>query len=159
MIRSIALWATLLTVISIAGPLPGGEGTSFVLRAGKIYPVSSDLPWILEDGVIIVREGHIVAIGTGLPIPSDLLLIELPDAVVIPGLVAATSGLAGVHRGDESMAAGYLAVDTFDRHRNFARTLAMGVTTVHLNPGGHRLLTGQGAVVKLAPWNSKARRR
>jgi imidazolonepropionase-like amidohydrolase len=73
----------------------------------------------------------------------------MPDATVIPGLVAAASDLGGNHQGDESLAAGYRAVDQFDPFHDFAKTLAAGVTTVHLDPGRHRLLTGQGAVVKL----------
>lgn len=126
------------------------EGNSFVLRAGQILPVSPGLPWVIRDGIVVVRDGRITAVGADVEIPRDLPLIERPDEVVMPGLVAAITEEGGRHGGDESIAAGYLAADAFDRYGNFARTLAAGVTTVHLNAGDHRLLSGQGAVVKLA---------
>ncbi len=125
------------------------RGDSFALRAGRIVPVSLDQPWEIENGVMIVRDGRIVALGKDLHIPVDLPLIELPHATVVPGFVAAASDLGGAHRGDESVAAGYRAVDAFDRYGDFTATLAKGVTTVHVGPGSHRLVTGQGAVVKL----------
>lgn len=123
---------------------------SFVLRAERIMPVSAELPWEISNGVMIVRDGRIEAIGTDIKIPPDLQVIDLPHATVVPGLVSAASTLGGAHRGDESIAAGYHAADAFDRYGNFAPTLAAGVTTVHISPGEHRLVTGQGAVMKLA---------
>ncbi len=125
------------------------ESGSFVLRARCIMPVARDLPWEIENGVMVVREGRIVAVGVDIDIPPDLPIIDLPHATVVPGFVAAASDLAAAHRGDESIAAGYRAADAFDRYGNYARALADGITTVHLSPGNHRLLTGQGAVVKL----------
>jgi len=124
---------------------------SFALRAGRILPASPDLPQAIDDGVIIVRDGKIVAIGSeeDVDIPPDVAVIDFSDGIVTPGFVAATSDRGDRHRGDESMAAGYQAIDGFDPFGNYATLLAAGVTTVHINPGTHRLLTGQGAVVKL----------
>jgi len=124
---------------------------SFALRAGRVLPVSPDLPQEIAGGVIIVRDGRIAAIGSedDIDVPPDLALIEFPDCTIAPGFVAAASEFGGRHRGDESVAAGYRAVDAFDCFGNYAAFLAAGVTTVHVNPGTHRLLTGQGAVVRL----------
>ncbi len=122
---------------------------SFVLRARRIMPVARDLPWEITNGVIVVRDGRIVSVGADVDIPPDLPILDFPHGTVVPGLVAAACDLAAAHQGDESMAAGYRAVDAFDRYHDYSRALADGVTTVHLNPGRHRLLTGQGAVVKL----------
>ncbi len=138
-----------LALLTFAPNIFGAEGGSFVLRAGRIMPVSAELPWEIDQGVMVVRDGHIVAIGTDVEIPPDLPVLEFPHATIVPGLVAASSDLAGQHHGDESIAAGYRAVDAFDRYGDFVRPLSDGVTTVHLDPGKHRLLTGQGAVVKL----------
>ncbi len=125
------------------------EPGSFVLRAGRIMPVSPGLPWEISPGVIVVRDGRIVELGADLEVPPDLPVIEYPHGTIVPGLIAASANLVGAHQGDESIAAGYRAVDGFDRYGDYQRILADGVTTVHVNPGGHRLLTGQGAVVKL----------
>jgi imidazolonepropionase-like amidohydrolase len=122
-----------------------------VLRAGRILPVCPDLPEQIDDGVIVVRDGRITAIGGRheIAVPPDAVVVDVPDATITPGLVAAASDLGGAHQGDESIAAGYRAVDAFDCFGNFKQLLAAGVTTVHINPGPHRLLTGQGAVVRL----------
>ncbi|MBC8868970.1 MAG: amidohydrolase family protein [Planctomycetes bacterium] len=141
---------TILAVVAAASDV-SAQPDSFALRAGRILPVSPDLPAAIDDGVIIVRDGRIVAIGSedDVDIPPDVAVIDFSDGTVTPGFVAAASDLGERHRGDESMAAGYQAVDSFDPFGNYAGLLAAGVTTVHVNPGTHRLLTGQGAVVKL----------
>ena len=132
-----------------AAQMPAGE--NLAVRAGKILPVSPDHPWVIEDGVIIIRDGRIVSIGPAedIEIPDDLRLVELPDATIMPGMVAASTALASRHAGEVSIGAGFHATDTFDPYASFAGTLAGGVTTAHLNPGWHRLLSGQGAVAKL----------
>lgn len=132
---------------SLRAEATGAE--SFAVRAGRILPVTPDLPRVIENGVMVVRDGQITAIGREVQIPMDLPLIEFPDSTVIPGLVAAVSNLGESHGGDQSVAAGYRAADAFDCYGNYAKLLAAGVTTVHVNPGSHRLLTGQGAVAKL----------
>ncbi len=144
--RSTTLALIVLLAVSASAV---ASGDSYVVRAKRILPVALGMPWVIEDGKMIVRDGRIVAVGANLDVPPDLSLIDLPNGTVMPGLVAAASGLGGRHVGDESVAAGYRAADAFDRYGNFATTLAAGVTTIHLDPGGHRLVTGQGAVVKL----------
>jgi len=164
-------FAALLAVVVWSSAVEAGTD-SFALRARRILPVSPDLPWVIENGVIVVRDGRVAAVGKDLEIPPDLPTIDFPDGTVVPGLVAAASNLVGQRRGgesvlvisgrvifrsgggaaeqgDESIAAGYRAADAFDRYADYARTLAAGVTTVHLSPGTDRLLTGQGAVAKL----------
>lgn len=123
---------------------------SFAIRAKRILTLTEDRPEI-DDGVMVIRDGRIRQVGTSaeIVVPPDLPVLEFPDATITPGFVAAASPLGGAHRGDESVAAGYAAVDAFDRYGDYRKSLASGVTTVHLSPGGHRLLTGQGAVVRL----------
>ncbi|MHC5109048.1 MAG: amidohydrolase family protein [Planctomycetota bacterium] len=123
---------------------------SFVIRAGKIMPVSRFLPWVIEDGLLVVRDGKVVAVGNKVDLPPDLPVFDFPDAVIMPGLVSAASELVPEHGGDETAAGGYFAADAFLSHADYSATLAGGVTTVHLSPGRHRLITGQGAVVQLA---------
>ena len=146
-----ALLGGLLCVLFVAGLGRGAAADdSFVLRAKAVYPVTVDQPGPIENGMIIVRDGKIVAVGRDLEVPPDLPLIELRDGIVCPGFVDAGSSLAGRHAGPHSVGAGYRALDAFDPHGRYATTLSRGTTTVHLDPGGHRLVTGRGAVVKLA---------
>jgi imidazolonepropionase-like amidohydrolase len=136
-----------------AAPAPAesaAAGPSFVIRAKAVYPVTAAAPGPLTPGTIIVRDGRIEAVGTDLDIPADLPVIDLPDEVICPGFVSAGSALAGRHRGDESVSGAYHALDAFDNYYDYRPTLARGTTTAHLDPGEHRLVSGVGAVVKLA---------
>lgn len=147
--RRIALLVVLAGLAARPVPAEAGPERSFVIIARRAYTAALDGPAFIERPVIVVREGRIEAIGPGLTPPPDLPVIRLPDETVMPGLVDAANRLGGAHRGDESVAAGYKAVDTYDAYADYAELLAGGVTTVHLNPGAHRLVSGQGAVVKL----------
>lgn len=132
-------------------PAPAAaQGGSFILRVGRVYTAAPTGAAVFEPGVVIVRDGRIASVGgSGHALPPDLAIIDMPDATVIPGLVAATSNLAGPHPGEESISGAYHAADEFDLFADYRPILAGGVTTVHLSPGDHRLLTGQGAVVRL----------
>ena len=146
--RSFFIIAALLAAFVIAQPADAGD--SFILRAGRVMPVSNDQPWVIHDGVIVVRDGVIEAIGgSDMDLPPDLPLIDMPAATVMPGLVAASTAMGGEHSGEESIGAGYDALDAYNQYGDYRRLLQRGVTTVHLNPGRHRLVSGRGAVVKL----------
>lgn len=141
------------SVCAACAALAGGHahaarGDSFVLKAGRVFPVRPDMPRVLEPGVIVVRDGRIESVGDGSVIPRDLPVIEYPDASVTPGFVAAATGLPGAHNARESIGAGYWALDGFDRYADHRTILAGGVTTMHINPGNRRLLSGRGAVVR-----------
>ncbi|MCH8252476.1 MAG: hypothetical protein IID36_08505, partial [Planctomycetes bacterium] len=138
--------------LGLACALPiaqAGDERSFVIRAGRVMPVSPELPWVIEPGVIIVRDGRIEFVGTGVELPPDLRVIDLPDATIVPGFVSAANDLVGDRGGDESIGAGYRAIDWYDEYADHRATISFGVTTVHLSPGRDRLVSGQGAVVKL----------
>lgn len=131
---------------------PAGEvqaGGDFVLRAGHLHTGEK----AITDGALVVRDGRVVASGSWAQIQpglmGDLPILHWPDAYVTPGLVAASSKVVGPHRGQESISAAYLAADGYDTYGDHRPLLETGITTVHVNPGEHRLISGQGAVVKL----------
>ncbi len=136
-----------------ASPVVAAEaatgGASLAIRAGRVMPVAEGMPSVIENGVILIRDGRIEAVGADLEIPWDLPLLEMPDAVITPGFVAASTGEAGAHAGDESVGAGFRAADAFDPWNADPERLGSGVTTLHLSPGWHRLLAGQGAIARL----------
>ena len=92
-------WLPLLLLLATApqapeGLLAGECGSDFVLRAGKILPVARDMPPVIEGGLVVVRDGKIVAVGADLEVPADLPLIEEPDAVVESHNAVVVGGLA-----------------------------------------------------------------
>src|SRR5262249_11772730 len=127
------------------------SANSFVIRARAVYPVTPDQPGPIERGMVVVRDGKIVAVGRELPVPADLPLIDLRDEVICPGFVNAASGLVGAHwASEQSVSAAFDALDAYDAYGRFQDQLALGMTTAHLSPGAHRLVSGRGAIVKLA---------
>lgn len=136
--------------VDVAPAAPTGNGPSFAVRARAVYPVTPGQPGPIAGGIVVVRDGKIAAVGADVEIPRDLRLIEMPDAVICPGLVSAASNVVGPHPGDESVSGAYHAIDAYDNYDGHRMHLAHGTTTAHLSPGGHRLVSGVGAVVKLA---------
>jgi imidazolonepropionase-like amidohydrolase len=138
------------TATQAASQPAGPAGPSFVLRAKAIYTASPGRPGALDGGLIVVRDGRITAVGNEITAPADLPLIDLKDEIVCPGFVGAGGAIIGQHAGPQSLGAGFDALDAFDIYGDFAPQLASGITTAHLSPGGHRLVTGRGAIAKLA---------
>jgi len=135
--------ATLIVPTSLAE-----EGYAVAIKAGTIFPVTS-AP--IQDGVVLIRDGKVEAVGTDVEIPDGSEVIDATDKVVIPGLIDAFTTLAEKSRDDEeSVTPDIRAKDAFDFYGKYRRMLAGGVTTVYISPGQRRLLSGFGAVVKLA---------
>ena len=148
---AISILIALLFVCSVGR---GGSRTApanasvIAVKAGMIYPVSSEP---IQDGVILIRDGKIEAVGNGLDLPEDAEVIDAADMVVIPGLIDAFTTLAEPRGEDEeSVTPDIRAVDAFNFYGEYRRMLAGGVTTVYISPGQKRLVSGVGSVVKLA---------
>ncbi len=146
---ALLIGAVISSLVMVDQAIAASPTRSFAIKAGRILPVVAGGPWELRDATMVVRDGRIVAIGQGIPMPADLPVYEFPDATIMPGIIDAATELVPSHAGDESVAAGYLAIDGYLDYGDYNATLAGGVTTVHLSPGTHRLVSGQGAVVRL----------
>src|SRR6267154_5980261 len=66
-----------------AASAQGGEPQYFAIRGAKIVPVSGPA---LDDAIIVVARGVILAVGKDVPIPADALVIEGKGLIVYPGL-------------------------------------------------------------------------
>jgi hypothetical protein len=94
------------------------KGGTFALRAGRVITAAAQGQWAIENGVVIVRDGKIVAVGRDVAIPSGMRVIDLPGATVMPGLVAAASAPL-FSQGPESVRAAYRSADAFERRPRF----------------------------------------
>lgn len=125
------------------------SGPSYAVRAARIITGDAD-GRAIDNGVLIIRDGKVVSVGgANADIPMDLAVLDLPGQTIMPGLIAASTGLAGSHSGEPAVSGLFHAVDAFDEFGDLRMWLAAGITAVHLNPGNHRLVSGQGAVVRL----------
>ncbi|MHC4085275.1 MAG: amidohydrolase family protein [Planctomycetota bacterium] len=141
--------AITLLVCTLSVPTVMAEESSVVaVKAGTIIPVTS-AP--IQGGIVLIRDGKIEAVGKDLKIPDGAEVIDATDKVIIPGLIDAFTTLAERSRDDEeSVTPDIRAKDAFDFYGKYQRLLAGGVTTVYVSPGQRRLISGMGAVVKLA---------
>lgn len=139
--------AFLMTLALCCATAQGGE--SYAVRAKAIYPMTAEHPGPIENGVMIVRDGKVAAIGKDLAIPADMRVIDASDESICPGFIDAAGSLIDPHRGAQSVSAAFDAVDAFDTYGDWRRVLAQGVTCAYLHPGEHRLASGRGAVVRL----------
>ena len=139
--------------------VPGDEAPSrFVVEVAKIFTGSdgTDVPRVLEPGAMLVVDGKIAAIGTEVEAPPGTPVLDCSNQVLMPGVVLATSTLAGSASGMHTISAQYDVSDSFDRHANYHSYLMAGITTCYAGAGIDRLVSGQGAVVKLAGGEERA---
>ncbi len=146
-------------VISLtAGSLParaGDNSTTQAIRSGKIMTVSGD---IIDNGVILIKEGKITAVGTDVDIPAEAEVIDASNMTVTPGLIDAHChlGLSLDYRTEidetiEPVTAAMQIADAFDpTNEALAKAIRSGVTTAMIAPGSRNPIAGQTAVVKPA---------
>jgi len=137
-----------------AGRLPAGAEEVLAIQAGQIWPGKGEP---IFNGVLLIREGKIAALGPDVAIPPGARVLDARTKVIIPGLVDAYTTLNQPGDAPESITPELKALEGFDFWAEFPLLLAGGVTTVYLSPGERRLLSGQGAVVKLAGGDREAR--
>ena len=142
----------LLTLVAALAPpataAPPAETVAY--RASRLW--TGEGPPI-KDAVLVVADGRVVAVGDRdeVEVPETAREVDLgSSAVLIPGLVAAETGLGAVRADDErALTPEVRAIDGFDPFAEFDGPLSGGVTSVQLSPGRSRLMPGRGAVVKL----------
>jgi imidazolonepropionase-like amidohydrolase len=155
---------TLLAVLpqqAVEHPLPPRteQPPGIVAVVGAtLYPATSPP---LQEGVMLVEGGRILAIGSDVAVPADATVLDLTGMSVIPGIVESHShmGLKQLYRPETGSDNNELskpintevrAIDglaTYDPA--FGLALAAGVTTMQITTGSRSFASGQGAVVKL----------
>ena len=154
------LWCGLL-LGGWGAPLLGQEGT-VVLRGARLLTVSHG---IVEDGVLVMKDGIITAVGAHVPIPPGAEVLEMGGKTVMPGLMDAFTNLGAADypsygRDDDE------ATDPVTPHlrildalnpdnRFIPQARSAGVTAVLCAPADGNLLTGQSALVRLSGGNAE----
>ncbi|MFT7484380.1 MAG: imidazolonepropionase-like amidohydrolase [Candidatus Paceibacteria bacterium] len=144
------MFSSLLISLAVAGSPAAPASDLVAIQAGTIYVAAEDR--VLRDGAtLLIRDGKIVGVGKTDELPAGVRVVDYgPDAVIIPGLVAVSSGLGSSRASERSAEPALSAVDQFDLYGSYASILASGVTTAYIAPAQGRLIAGNGAVVKLA---------
>jgi imidazolonepropionase-like amidohydrolase len=135
------------------------EPTTMAFTGARLYP--GDGPPI-ANGVLVVRDGKIVAVGgPDTEIPAGSLLLDATGKVIIPGLVDTHShigifGRPGVsanadgNEGSGPVQSSLRAIDAINPQDASIRTaLAGGITTANVMPGSGNVIGGQTLYIKL----------
>ncbi len=151
--------STLLAVLAVLVFSGGAKAQDIVVRGETVYPVTSPP---IEDGVVVVRNGRITAVGPAnrVRVPNGIAMVQA--AVVTPGLVDARSvvGLAGYLNQDqdqdqlersEAIQPELRAIDAYNpREELIAWLRSYGVTTVHTGHAPGEVISGQTMIAKTA---------
>ncbi len=119
------------------------------IKADRVDTVISGL---IENGIIVIRNGKISAIGADVEIPENAKVIDAHDKTVFPGLINPSSriGLSSPPGGGPSSNPHYRVADELYPFQDaYDRVLHAGFTTLGLIPWGNGI-TGQGAIVRPA---------
>lgn len=146
----------LAVVAALAKETPANPSAEASVRVraftgARLLPVSGPP---VEDGVLVVEAGRIVAIGprVAVTLPAGAEVIDCAGRTIVPGLVCTHSHIGSPSGGDASSAIHPDArvLDAIDiRDTSLAKARAGGVTTVNIMPGSGHLISGQTAYLKL----------
>ena len=108
----------------------------------------------VEDGVLVVHRGKIVAAGprASARVPADAQTVDASGKVIMPGLVDTHSHIGSASGGDASapLQPDVRILDSINvRESGLRRARAGGITTVNVMPGSGLVLSGQTLYLKL----------
>lgn len=132
----------------------GGESKVLAIRAGKIWTITDD---VVSNGVIIVNNGKIQAVGENLDIPESAKVLDMTNKDVMPGMIDAHCDiglsldiLSEMDETVAAVAADMQIIDAFNPDADdVKKARGSGVTTVMLAPSYKNPIGGQPAIVKL----------
>lgn len=152
------LQLTLSAIFLTGASLAAAE--TIALKGARIHTAAGP---VIENGVLIIADGKIVAVGAAgkTPVPADARVLDVSGKTIIPGLVDSHSHLGVASRphvpsnsdGNErtgAVQAIVRAIDSINPHDPGIRMAqAGGVTTANIMPGSSNVIGGQTAYVKL----------
>lgn len=124
------------------------QSGSLALRATRVHVGDGT---VVENGLVLLVDGKITAVGKGVAVPKDVRVVEL-EGDLTPGLVVLRdhSGAAGEDR-DETRSVTPsmdLAWAFKADHSQMKALIEEGITSFVLAPSGGNLVGGMAAVVK-----------
>ena len=125
------------------------------IRAGEIHTMAGE---VIKGGIILIADGKISAVGSAVVIPDGAEVMDATVWILYPGFLAPSCSLFREEANNfESFSPDTSALDGFDFSRDFSRYLEGGITSVYLDTTKDRLISGKGAVVKLAGEDVRSR--
>ncbi|MEZ6060438.1 MAG: amidohydrolase family protein [Planctomycetaceae bacterium] len=108
---------------------------------------------IIEDGTLLIDDGHIIAVGDDLEIPDGASVIDVQGMHITPGIIDCHSHMAtdgGVNESTQAVTCEVRIGDFIDCDDiTIYRQLAGGVTSSNILHGSANPIGGQNQVIKL----------
>ena len=126
-----------------------GSSGSMLIRNATVLTVTKGT---LKNTDILVQNGKITAIGTGLSAPAGTTVIDATGKFVMPGIIDPHSHMMSdaVNEGSLSVTSMVRITDVLNPTAvNIYRALAGGVTSANILHGSANTIGGQNATVKL----------
>jgi imidazolonepropionase-like amidohydrolase len=152
LLRLVAAAAALLGITAHAAPVAFTGGT-----------VMTGAGTTIENATVVVDQGRIVAVGSGVAVPAGASVIDASGKVITPGLVVGMTDLGideigGVREANDTRAAKSPFSAALDvapalngRETGIAVARAGGVTRAVVAPDASRdIFAGQGALIRLS---------
>jgi imidazolonepropionase-like amidohydrolase len=131
------------------------QETPLALIGAQIITISGET---IEQGVLVVQRGKIVAVGpSGTAIPAGATIRDLTGKVIMPGLIDTHSHIGSPAGGDQSapIQPDTRVLDAIDvRDASIQKAQAGGITTANIMPGSGHLISGQTLYLKLRDGNT-----
>jgi imidazolonepropionase-like amidohydrolase len=138
-----------LAILVLAGSFAAPPKDDLLaVKAGRIITVSGEE---IVDGVILIRDGKIEAVGKGLEVPWDAKVLDVGKQVVVPGFVE-THSSRGVDRANENVPSVAVREHAFDSVNPLDPYFEGRVPAGHHDhvrgAGNGTMIGGQGCVLK-----------
>jgi imidazolonepropionase-like amidohydrolase len=136
------VFKAIIATLIFAACVSFASAQTFYIKANTLYTSSND--GVLNNAVIVVKDGKIDKVGTNIEVPSNATVIEAK--VVTPGLIDSHTvvGVSGAYNVDadqdafekvDNMGAEYRILDSFNPNETLiAHARKFGVTTIHVTP-------------------------
>lgn len=133
----------------------GGPGLALFARKALTVPMQG--PQVVDNAVVLVRDGRIESVGpaASTQVPAGYEVEDLGDRWVMPGMVDLHCHIAGTFDINDMVLLTNpelrVMTSVVNDNPNMRRAIAGGVTTVLYIPGSGTNAGGQGVLVKTAP--------
>jgi len=139
----------LLGLTVLFSPAVQAQDQTLAVKAGKILPMVGDP---IADGIILIEDGKIKAIGADVEIPEGTEVVDATSGIAMPGLVDARASQPV--RGDlneqseEITPTFHISLALNPKDKELKRRLQRGTTTLYVSPGSDNTIAGLGVVIK-----------
>ena len=142
-------FATRPTGVTAQGSSSGGSAV-VVLRGATVHTAAGS---VIQNGTVIIRDGKIAEVGSGIAVPSGARVVDLTGKEIIPGMIDNHSHIGAspddLNESAVSFGPQHRMVDALNPDdRGWKPAAEAGVTTVVTGTGSGEVSSGEAAVVK-----------